>query len=203
LRQQHRGAAWCKLVGLTTVAVLTAFADPGMALGQSERGSVAGYDFEVNVHERLIPPRRPPELVRFSESLSWLHVDGDRPGGDGVTRVLDISFGRAEGRRGATLSLAASGAVLEASGRITINARPPLPLPPGTVRGRLEVGATWVDTLALAAEHEASSRVGGAYEPPPCWVTRSLTVGPCGFSPTAPRSTPESGSSPLSVRSMT
>ena len=58
-----------------------------------------------------------------------------------------------------------------------------------------------VDTLA--AEHEASSRVGGAYEPPPCWVTRSLTVGPCGFSPTAPRSTPESGSSPLSVRSMT
>ena len=41
-----------------------------------------------------------------------------------MTRVLDISFGRAEGRRGATLSLAASGAVLEASGRITINARP-------------------------------------------------------------------------------
>ena|GEM_PF-1785660 len=124
MRQQHRGAAWCKLVGLTTVVVLTAFADPGGALGQSERGSVAGYDFKVNVRERLIPPRRPPELVRVSESLSWLHVDGDRPGGDGVTRVLDISFGRAEGRRGATLSLAASGAVLEASGRITINARP-------------------------------------------------------------------------------
>lgn len=67
MRQQHRGAAWCKLVGLTTVAVLTAFADPGVALGQSERGSVAGYDFKVNVRERLIPPRRPPELVRFSE----------------------------------------------------------------------------------------------------------------------------------------